>query len=389
MRLGYVLARWPCWSETFVATEILAHEEAGVDVEIFALRPFAESQVHEEVARVHAQVTRLPAAPATVAEGEAALAEASRAAPGATEDAAEAVQGLALAHVTRERGIAHLHAHFARSAATVARIAGAVAGVPHSVTCHARDLFHEAVSSADLARRLSGARTVVTVSDFNAHWLARGGVGAERVVVVRNGLDLARFPFDEPRSRRPTVAAVGRLVPKKGFDTLVDAMAVLATRGVEATCRIAGGGDEGPALAQRVRDRRVEDRVAFAGPLPQREVALLLHEAAVFAAPSRVASDGDRDGLPTTILEAMACGAPVVSTAVTGIPEAVRDGETGLLVPPDDPVALADALLRCLMDEDLRVRLARNARAYVESTHDVRTTAALLRRAIGVEGSVP
>lgn len=386
MRLGYVLSRWPCWSETFVVTEILAHEAAGCEVEVFALKPFAEPRVQPEVARVRARVTRLPEPEPD--EARAALAEVAARAPGATEDAMEAFQGLALAREARARGVTHLHAHFARAAATVARIAGAATGIPHSVTCHARDLFHEAVTPEDLRRRLAGARTVVAVSEFNARWIReRGGMEAGRVVVIRNGLDLSRFPFSEPRSRPPVVAAVGRLVPKKGFDVLVDAMAILRRRGIAARCRIAGTGDEAGGLEARIRDRGVADSVTLVGPVPHDAVPAFLGEAAVFAAPCVVAKDGDRDGLPTTILEAMACGTPVVATPVTGVPEAVVAGETGLLVPEEDPGALADAIGSLLAVENLGVRLAVAARSLVEREHDATRAAERLRRTIGAEAS--
>jgi glycosyltransferase involved in cell wall biosynthesis len=172
---------------------------------------------------------------------------------------------------------------------------------------------------------------------------------------------------------------VGRLVDKKGFPDLLTACALLAAGGRDFTCQIAGAGPLAGDLAARIATAGLDDRVELLGPHSQDEVRRMVGGAAVLAAPCRVADDGDRDGLPTVLLEAMALGTPCVSTPVTGIPEAVQDGRTGLLVPERDPTALAGALDRLLADAALRSRLARAARELVERRFDLDQNAARMR----------
>jgi glycosyltransferase involved in cell wall biosynthesis len=190
---------------------------------------------------------------------------------------------------------------------------------------------------------------------------------------------LEEFPYRRPDDRPPVIAAVGRLVEKKGFGDLIEACALLAARGQDFRCRIAGVGKLQAALQEHVEGCRLQDRVKLIGPRPQNEIAREIQAAAVLAAPCIVAEDGDRDGLPNVIQEALALGTPVISTDVTGIPEVVHDGERGLLVPQRDPPALADALGRLLTDPGLRVRLAEGARRFMEAEFDIHRNTARRR----------
>ena len=390
MRIGYVLKRFPRYSETFVVTEVLAHEAAGWEVEIFSLRPPNDTHFQDLLARVRAPVRYLPSEGTRAADFWAALQEALLlplawtaldAARG--EPAGDVYQALLLAVEVRRRGIEHLHAHFATSATTVARLAARMAGVPFSFTAHAKDIYHEAVRPDDLRRKLAEAAAVVTVSDFNLAYLRQTyGPVAAGVRRVYNGLDLDRFPYREPRVRSSRVVAVGRLVEKKGFDVLVEAAALLAGRGVDFTAEIIGAGELEETLRRQIDLLGLASRVRLLGPRPQAEMARAVGEAAAFAAPCVVGSDGNRDGLPTTLLEAMALGTPCVSTDVTGIPEIVRDGETGLVVPQNDAVALAAALERLLGDPELRLGLAARARRRIEEDFDARRNGARLRQIV-------
>lgn len=386
-RVGYVLKRYPRFSETFIVSEILAHEAAGASIEIFSLRPPNDAHFQDEIARVRAPVTYLPYTGVRAAEFWQAIELAAVAAPGVSraleaargEDAIDVYQSMILAREVRLRGLDHLHAHFATSATTVARLASLAADVPFSFTAHAKDIFHESVRDDDLRRKLASAAAVVTVSDFNVEYLrARYGDDATRVRRIYNGLDLERFAFsDMPRPRR--IVAVGRLVEKKGFADLVDACALLASHDDEFDCLIVGAGPLEPALRAQIEARGLQGRVALLGSRPQGDIVRLVGEAAVFAAPSVVGEDSNRDGLPTVLLEAMALGTPCVATDVTGIPEVVQHHDTGLLVPQHAPSALADALATLLDDAPLRHQLARRARALIEESFDATRTTQELR----------
>lgn len=380
MTIGYVLKRYPRYSETFIVSEILAHEAAGVPVRIFSLRPPIDTHFQDIISAVRSPVTYLPADVPRASTFWEGLIAAGDALPGLwsalesarTEEMLDVHQAVLLAVEAKRTGITHLHAHFATTATSVARIAARLAEITYTFTAHAKDIFHESVRLDDLRRKCEDASAVVTVSDFNLAYLRRVlGVASVHVQRVYNGLDLATFPFAAPTARQRRILAIGRLVEKKGFDDLVAACAILAGRGVHFECDIVGGGEQEPVLRDLIARQGLAGRVSLLGPRPQREVKQLLQAAAVFAAPCVTATNADQDGLPTVLLEAMALGAPCVSTDVTGIPEIVRHDTTGLRVPQRAPAALADALERLLDDAGLRTRLAAAARTLVETDFDV------------------
>ncbi|MCC7323797.1 MAG: glycosyltransferase family 4 protein [Gemmatimonadaceae bacterium] len=387
-RVGYVVKRYPRFSETFIVNEILAHEAAGLPVDIFSLYPPNDTHFQDTLSLVKAPVTYLTAEGVRALDFWSAIEGAAHVVPAIWQsleaargqEARVVYQAARLAAAVRQRGITHLHAHFATMPAQVARLAARWAGITFSITAHAKDIYHDSVTTDALRALLRDASGVVTVSDYNARYLVETiGVDALRLHRIYNGLDLDRFDVALRSDRRPTILAVGRFVPKKGFDVLLDACALLVRDGARFTCRLVGGGSEEGSLRARATALGLGHVVQFDGPLPQREVMAALREATVFAAPCVVAEDGDRDGLPTVLVEAMALGTPCVATDVVGIPELVRHRETGLLVPPQDAPALAVALRALLEGPALRLQLATDARALIEAAFDVRRNAALVR----------
>ena len=386
-RIGYVTKVYPRFSETFIVNEILAHEAAAREIDIFSLRAPQDTHFQDVIARVRASVTYLPDSTLKAEEfwkalriatplpgGRAGMAAAQ------TATAAETHAAIVLAQAVRDRQIAHLHAHFASSATTVARIAAAFAGITYSFTAHAKDIFHESVRHDDLERKLADAATAVTVSVYNLKYLQRTfGAAAARVRHVNNGLELARFPYKAPAGRRSRIVAVGRLVEKKGFGVLIDACALLKSRGVVVECDVLGGGElEGPLRAQIAR-LDLQQSVTLLGPQPQARVVEAVSQASVLAVPCVIGGDGNRDGLPTVLLEAMALGTPCISTDVTGIPEVVHHDRTGLIVRQNDVESLASAIERLLGDSALQQRLAASARQQIEAKFDGQQTATELR----------
>jgi colanic acid/amylovoran biosynthesis glycosyltransferase len=220
----------------------------------------------------------------------------------------------------------------------------------------------------------------VTVSDFNRDYLRDllGDVPGE-VRRLYNGIDLSLFraAAAAPRDVR-RIVAVGRLVEKKGFADLIAACGLLRDSGVEFRCEIIGQGPLESTLRSQIASLGVEEYVTLIGPRPQDEVLQAYQGAAIFALPCIVGADGNRDGLPTVLLEALATGAACVSTDVTGVPEILTHERDGLIVPQNDPAALAAALTRLLNDAELRARFARAGRARVERDFDVRQNVATL-----------
>lgn len=403
--IAYVVKRYPRYSETFIVNEILAHEAAGVTVYIFALRPPADTHFQDKISRVRAPVIYLkkPAqgrsnpsittlTPNSATYFWSELKEAAKVFPdlwgklgcAAAERSSVVYQAAWLAQEIDRLGITHLHAHFGSVATSVAQLAACFADVPYSFTAHAKDIFHESVDPEDLRRKLQSAASVVTVSDYNLAYLRqRFGADARRVQRIYNGLDLTELRCQPTAGRSPLILSVCRLVEKKGLNHLVAACDRLRQRGVEFTCQIVGTGPLEADLRSQIQALHLDDWVELVGPRPQQEVFALMAQASVFAAPYVIGADGNRDGLPTALLEAMALGTPCVATDVTGIPEIVRDGETGLLVDQRDPDGLATALQRLLDDGALREQLALGARSLIEAEFDIAHNAAALRAQFG------
>jgi colanic acid/amylovoran biosynthesis glycosyltransferase len=355
LRVGYVLKRFPRFSETFILNELLALEALGVECHIFSLLTPPEEPRHARLANLRAPVTYLSKSvgqvPDPVPEDDVLFA-------GSDPKSVASLRAKAaeVARLARQAGITHLHAHFGSDATTVALLAARDIGRAYSFTAHARDIYHTYVSpEIDAAKRhakLAEAAFTVTVSDYNAsHLSTLCPEAAERIYRLYNGIDLSLFsPTDRAVPGR--ILAVGRLVEKKGFSVLVDACALLRDRGLTFDCRIIGDGPLQGALQDQIAGHGLADRVTLAGPMPQELLADELGTAAIATLPCIITQDGDRDGLPTVLLEAMGKGIPVVTTTVTGGPEIVAEGETGLLCPPGDPEALANALGALLTDPE-------------------------------------
>ena len=413
--VAYVLKGWPRISELFIASEIYRLEQAGVPLRLYVIKPADEAQTHPVVDRIQAPTEYLPATTSLSATTLIAwlrenlgpflpaLRRTARRHPRGLARAA----GLAVAQSVRARKgrfawprklyvkellqavaladrladapeVRHLHAHFAHGTTTVTWLASAITGLPFSFTGHAKDIYAPSLNPAGLLRRkLMAARFAVTCTEANVDHLE--AIAPEAVVHrVYHGLnaDFSRL-LGEDTAQAPgpngtlRLLGVGRLVAKKGFDTVVDACGLLHERGVPFEAVIVGPDDDaGPALRARIAELGLADRIRLEGQMSQAELLEEYRRATAFCLPCRVLDNGDRDGIPNVIAEAMACGLPVVTTAVCGIPELLEDGHNGLLVPTDDAAAAADAMELLHRDPALVGRLAERASASIRERFD-------------------
>jgi colanic acid/amylovoran biosynthesis glycosyltransferase len=388
--LGYVLKRFPRISETFVAAEILELERQGERVTVFALLRPEEPFVHGFVDRLSARVVYLPHRPLREPlRVLRALVRVWRAWPRGWLRAARValvppkptswrklLQATVLRDELERAGIDHVHAHFATAAARLASLARLMDGPTYSVTAHAKDIYFD-VDGKRLRERLGEAAFVATVSEENATYLARM-LDARRPSVVHNSVDLRRLGAPEANGREPDVVlTVARLIEKKGVADVVAACGILARKGTPVRLEVVGDGPLRGELEAEARREGVQ--AVFRGALPNEQVLERYRRATVFCLPCVVAESGDRDGLPTSVLEAMALGLPVVTTSLNGLAEAVVHERTGLVVPGHHAGSLADALERLLTDAELRERLAREARTHVEEHFSLDRNVVLLR----------
>ncbi len=382
----YVGAVLPARSETFVYREFFGLRERGVRVTPATLRPAEHGLGDPRLDALATEATPIygPGLPALLLDaaswtirhpwrsagvlGQAALDALTGDDLGSMTARAktlvQATAALALSHRTRGATIAHVHAHMAHAPTSVAMYAARALGVTFSFTGHAADLFRD---RALLEPKLRRAAFVSCISEWHrAFYQKIVARPAADYPVIRCGVDVDRFTAS---SRDPDGAvrllAVGRLVPKKGFDRLIAALAALDDPGV--TCEIIGDGPERGRLQAVIDEAGLEGGVRLLGARDNESIRLAMQACDLFVLPCQVASDGDRDGIPVVLMEAMACGAPVISGDLPTIRELVEDGVSGLMIPPGDVDGLAGSIRRLASDHDLRRTLAAGGRARVEA----------------------
>jgi glycosyltransferase involved in cell wall biosynthesis len=399
-KVAYLLKRFPRLSETFILHEVLELERQGVALRLYSIMNPGETIVHADVGRVRAPIRYFPLGPRArheVFRAHLALLKRHlrrylstvgyilRHRPHRTA-VKHFLRAGWLAHDLEVAGVSQLHAHFASGPASVARFASMLTGMPYSFTAHAKDIY--TAPPALLAAKMDAASFVITCTEYNAQYLASlvTPSTARRIHRIYHGVDLCKFAPTNSDSRingssthTPTILAVGRLVEKKGFPYLIEAMGQLRRRGYDARLQIVGDGEMREPLARQIAAAGLEELVSLLGPRPQEALLDLYRGATLFVLPCIVTDGGDRDGIPNVLVEAMRLGIPVVSTQVSGIPELIKDDQTGLLVPSRDAYALTDALARLLDHQCLRERLADAAAEHVLREFDLAGNAGRVR----------
>jgi colanic acid/amylovoran biosynthesis glycosyltransferase len=398
---AYIMSQFPETHETFILREVQALTHTlGTRLLIFSLKSCRDRIIHEE-ARPFLTTTRYPAVSTTLRAfptlfrspaARACLREVFSAYHRQPKEAGKALATLLLAAALiptiRQLKLRHLHAHWATMPALASYFIKQVSGIPYSITAHAWDIYADTTM---LRQKLQAAEFIVTCTAANCEALVGLGAHPARVFLSYHGLDFARLPppvFDRDTTLR--MLAVGRLVEQKGFADLLTACRLLRQREIPFHCQIIGDGPLAPELRNIIAQCGLGTMVSLAGTLPQPQVFQAYQQATVFCAPSVVADDGNRDGIPNVILEAMSQGLPVVASAVSGIPEVVQPEKTGWLVPPRDAQSLAATLQQIFQRPQEARRRAVAAYELVRSRFDVQeNTAALIQLFLRTPASSP
>lgn len=394
LRIGYVVKRFPRVSETFIAQEILELERCGAEVQVIALGVNDQPANHAWLRTLRAETVQMSL---SFSEAWAELGDryrqpvsrgiAARTVLTALSDPMDRgrrclAQAVEIARLVESARIDHLHAHFANQPATTALLAHQLSGVSFSVTAHAKDIWTNPAGPRDWRRLARAASFIVTVSDMTQRHLTDliGPRLSGKVRRLYNGIDLEAIrPRDPIAAESPVrLLCVARLVEKKGVDVLLDACAELHASGAAFSLDIIGDGVLGPQLRNRSAELGLEGIVHFRGALPHEQVVAAMRTCDTFVLPCRIAADGDMDTLPTVLLEAMACGVPCISTPIAGVAEIIKDGLTGCLVAPGDPLQLAAAMMRLINEPVTRQRIGLGGRHRAEQLFDIRKNVAVL-----------
>lgn len=408
-RTAIVVKGYPRLSETFISQEILGLEERGLDIEIVSLRHPTDKHTHPVHNQIKAPVRYLPEylyqEPRRVWRAWRAM----RKLPDyrivkrtwlqdlrrdrTPNRIRRFGQALVLAHEL-DSDIDHIHVHFLHTPASVARYAAALTGRSWTVSAHAKDIW--TTPEWEKREKLADADWLVTCSAYARDHLATLDDSGEKVELVYHGLDGDRFPA--PPERKPLrdgtdpddplrILCVGRAVEKKGHDVMLDALARLPA---DLNWRLwhIGGGDLRDKLKAQAERLGIADRVVWFGALPQGEVRDRYRKADLFVLASRIGNDGDRDGLPNVLMEAQSQALACVATNVSAIPELIIDGETGVLVPPEDPDALASAISELAVNAERRLFLGRGGEARVRNAFSFNDGVDRIAEKLGAAGIV-
>ncbi|PID92293.1 MAG: hypothetical protein CSA96_03965 [Bacteroidetes bacterium] len=267
-------------------------------------------------------------------------------------------------------GFEHLHAHFASPPTTFAMFLHILTGIPYTFTGHGADLFRD---RSCLKPKISRATGIVCISEYNKAYYHKLVPNLARTCIVHCGIDLKKFSLREPQSTKNSlfIFGVGRLVPKKGFHVLLEALGKFKEKGFSWSAAIAGDGPLRQELKEQADRLGISENVSFLGNISQEEIRDLLGRADVFVLPSVPVDDGDIDGIPVSLMEAMAVGCPSISTKVSGIPELILDGETGILTEPGDAAGIVEGLCRLAVDPKLVAQLRERGRRKIEQEFNI------------------
>lgn len=414
--IAYILKGYPRLSETFISNEIYLLENMGLKLRIYSIKQSDEQQSHGVIDKIKAPVSYLPAMTSLSSTSLFAWLRVNL--PNYADEHYRLLKKRPFAYLctlgkalwmtmryrkTRFSGfrkvfikeflqagsialqltetptIRHIHAHFCHGATTVAMFTSELSGLSYSFTAHAKDIYQQDLNPGDLLqKKIRHARFVTTCTGANQIHLA-SLMGTDRLYKIYHGLDINRFKPQANKTENASgpvrIISVGRYVEKKGFHYLLEACYQLKQQGLAFQCRIIGElGDQYVPLQQLRQRLGLEDCVALGGPITHEGLAAIYQQSDIFALPCQVLGNGDRDGIPNVLMEAMASGLAVVSSSISGIPELIESGKDGVLVAEKDSAALADALQSLMVDPQLRARLGEQARATICREFDARHT---------------
>jgi colanic acid/amylovoran biosynthesis glycosyltransferase len=286
--------------------------------------------------------------------------------------------------ISKGLNIDMLHSHFASDAATVAMSLSEELGIPFTFTAHAYDLYRETKTLKWFAKKefllnlCSKASGIVAISNYNRDFLIRIGVNESKINVVHCGVDPDEFRRTTPFKVSNQILCVARLIEKKGLKYLLEAMGYLSDD-LRVKLLIVGTGPEEQILKDLADQPKLKARIQFLGDVHDVDLLELYEKSALFVLPCVISSDGDRDGIPVALMEAMSMEIPVISTSISGIPELVKDGENGLLVKPNDSRSLAFAIEKLLREPETCEKLGKEGRQTIQEKFNIKKSSLALK----------
>ncbi len=418
--IAYIVKGFPRLSETFISNEVLLLEQSGVTIKLFSVKRPDETLQQDTVSQIKAKPVYLPAVtsvsntflPVWLAQNSQPFLKAhvnlavkqpltffsclfkalsmmiiyrhGLFAKPKKVFLKEFIQAVYIAdQIIQSGNIRHIHSHFCHGATTIAWFVSKLTNLPFSFTAHAKDIYQKNQNPGNLLiKKIQAASFVATCTGANKCYLDQLA-DPQKIKLIYHGLDISFFTPEKQNSEEKIqeILSVGRFVEKKGFNYLIEACALLKIRGLQFHCCIIGEeGEAYPALKTEIEELGLDEQISLEKPKAHNELKQIYQQSDIFALPCQIVNDGDRDGIPNVLVEAMACGLAVVSTNISGIPELIKHQHNGLLVTQKNSEELADALEQLLTDQTLSVQLADKARDTVLKEFDSEKTTQYLHR---------
>jgi len=374
--IAYILNYFPGDAEPFVINEIKGLQKEGVDIVVFPIHKrglsgrdantegieaiYADPVFSSKIMMAHFYyLFRKPTIyvelllKSIVLEGKKAF-----------------LAGVYYARAIEKMGIRHVHAHFAWDAADCARIIKKLTNIPFSLSVHAKDIY---CFNEGLEEKLMESRFIITCVKNNKTYVGEkfGQLIEQKIHVIYHGVDMERFTPRVMAKQDIDILCIGNFVEKKGLFNLIEACGLVKKEGFEFKCSIIGKGPQKNELLSMIKERGLEEYIQILKEYCHEELLSIYSKSKIFVLPSVIANNGDRDGIPNVLAEAMAMELPVISTDLPNITELIENGETGLLIPSKNPEKLAQAIKTLLVNDALRRRLGKNAREKIVKDFDI------------------
>jgi glycosyltransferase involved in cell wall biosynthesis len=397
-KVAYIMSRFPHLPETFILREMVALEKLGWSIDLFPLILQKQDVIHQQAIPWLDRAHRTPWFSIEIlltninefvnrpwlylSLWKQVLFENFRNLRFLIRAILLFPKAVFIAKIVRDENIVHIHAHYATHPALVAWIVNQLTGITYSITVHAHDIF---VDNSMLSTKLRNAVQIVAISEYNKMYLIKilGSWIGDKTTIIHCGVDSNYYSLNNHRSKKNElfeIFSVGSLQPYKGYQYLIQACALLRDRGIQFRCRIVGGGNSYPELSNLINKNDLFGTVKLLGPKKEDDIANMLSEADCYVQPSVVTSSGKMEGIPVALMEAMVSGLPVVASSLSGIPELVKDGETGWLVPPRNAQMLAEAILQVYDNPTECLRRSQAARRLVLEEFELHTNVQKLSR---------
>jgi glycosyltransferase involved in cell wall biosynthesis len=400
MKIAYLMSRFPKHTETFILYEMLAVEAQGVSVEIYPILKQRDAVVHEEALALVRRAHYMPFISSSIISSNIAairrnakvyfgtLFEVMRGTFGNANFLFGAISAFPKAvHFSRmmvEEQVSHIHAHFSNHPAVVALIIHRLTGIPFSFTAHGHDIHKDRTM---LHEKIAASAFAVTVSEYNKSLMAKKcpPEDEDKIHVIHCGVDTRLFqvPVESDQERPVNIICVASLLEVKGHTYLVQACRLLRDRGIDFSCHLVGEGNYRSRIEKEIHQLGLGEHIKIHGACTQAHVRELLTASDIFVLASKPTRQGAREGIPVSIMEAMAVGLPVVASNISGIPELVEDGVSGFLTPPGDVDALAESIGSLIEEGSLRREMGAAGREIVLKDFNLESNATRLIEMVG------